>query len=370
MNLKGKKLLVAGGGTGGHLFPGLAAAEAWEAAGGEEVLFVGTASGLEAKLIPEKGRHLALLSVGRLKGKGILRRIMTLLGLPRALLQALGIVWRFNPDVVLGVGGFASAPAVAAAWMRGIPAALHEQNALPGLTNRKLAGLADRIFTSFEEAETFFPEAKTTLTGNPVRPEFREPLPAIEGKPGHDRPLRLLVFGGSQGAQIFSDVVPAALKRMKQPPMGIEVTQQARADGVDELKKSYADKGLDADVRGFIDDMRGAMAKADLVICRAGATSIAELTALGRPALLVPYPFAADDHQTANAKALVSSWGAWLATQEMFTPDWLARFLEARLENAEALQEAGEQARKKGRPDATDRIVEELAKLADGDREH
>ena len=364
MNPSGKKLLVAGGGTGGHLFPGLAAAEAWEAAGGKDVLFVGTASGLEAKLIPEKGRHLALLSVGRLKGKGLARRLMTLLGLPRALLQALGIVWRFKPDVVLGVGGFASAPAVAAARLLGIPAALHEQNALPGLANRKLAGLAQRIFTSFEEAASFFPEAKTILTGNPVRPEFRKPLPEIQGSPGQDRPFRLLVFGGSLGAQIFSDVVPQALATLEKPPAGIEVTQQARADGIDDLKKSYASKKIAADVTGFIDDMREAMAQADLVICRAGATSIAELTALGRPALLVPYPYAADDHQTANAKALVSSDGAWLAPQETFTPDWLAQFLEARLENAEALSEAGENARKKGRPDAADRIVEELAQLA------
>lgn len=357
------RLLIAGGGTGGHLFPALAVAAAWERLNpGGEVLFVGTPRGLEARILPERGKRLALLTVGQLKGGGWRGRLATLAGLPGALWQALKVVRSFAPQVVLGVGGYASAPAVAAAWLLRIPTLLHEQNALPGLTNRLLGRVADEVLLGFAEAAPRFAGRPVVVTGNPVRADLLalERLAADDGAA-----LRLLVFGGSQGAKVFSEVVPAALAQLCRagaPP--IEVRQQARAEDVDGVRAAYAAAGVKAEVRPFIEEMAAAYGWADLVIARGGASTVAELAVVGRAALLVPLPSAADDHQTANAQALAAAGGGWLQRQEGFSADWLAHFLGERLSDRAGLLAVGRRANQLARPEAAETIARRLMTLA------
>lgn len=357
------RLLIAGGGTGGHLFPALAVAEAWEQQPGGATLFVGTPQGLEARLLPEQGKALALLRVGRLKGGGPLARLATLAGLPLALWQALSIVRGYRPDVVLGVGGYASAPAVVAAWLLGIPVAIHEQNAIPGLTNRWLGRLAQRVFVSFPGLEGHFSGKQVVFTGNPVRQAL---LAAADHPPERDYPgdFHLLVFGGSLGAAIFGQVVPEAVARLAEEGLPIQVTQQARGEELETLRASYRQKNIAAAVTAFIQDMATAYRQADLVICRAGATSIAELAVMGRAALLVPYPHAADDHQTANAKALVHQGGAWAVGQEAFTTSWLVEFLRERYHHRSSLSDTGVKAASLAKPEAARTMAEQLRQLA------
>ncbi|MBF0622329.1 MAG: undecaprenyldiphospho-muramoylpentapeptide beta-N-acetylglucosaminyltransferase [Magnetococcales bacterium] len=366
MNNAPQRLLIAGGGTGGHLFPALAVAEAWEARGGE-TLFVGTERGLEARILPKMGRNLKTLKVGQLKGGGIIRRLHTVMGLPRALLQAQRIVKQFDPHVVMGVGGYASAPAVAAARLSGRPTALHEQNALPGLANRKLGRWAHRIFISFPEAKSAFIPERTILTGNPVRAAFLERIQTPNTPyPDHFntmRPLRLLVFGGSQGASIFSEIIPDAIDGLGEKASSVEVRQQARKPEVEALSLRYQQSGITARVSDFINDMATAYQWADLVICRAGATSVAEITAMAKPALLIPYPYATDDHQTANAQSLVDAGGGWMQQQSTLTTEWLTQLLATHLAHPDKLLEVGKQAKKMGRPQAARDIAQHLSDM-------
>ncbi|MBF0612636.1 MAG: undecaprenyldiphospho-muramoylpentapeptide beta-N-acetylglucosaminyltransferase [Magnetococcales bacterium] len=352
------RLLIAGGGTGGHLFPGLAVADAWQQAGGE-TLFVGTPHGLEARLLPAQGRALALLQVGKLKGGGIKGRLFTLLGLPLALWQAWQIVRTFRPQVVLGVGGYASAPAVVAAWLAGIPVALHEQNALPGMTNRWLGRLAQKIFISFPQAAAWFGH-KHSFTGNPVRQALLQP----KGEKTGEQPFHLLVFGGSLGASVFSQVVPPAVKQLHTEGVVLKITQQARQEDLAALAEFYRQAGVDGEVTSFIEDMATAYHASDLVICRAGATSIAELAALGKAALLVPYPHAADDHQTANGQAWAATGGGWMVPQQAFTVPWLVDFLRHWATNRDSLPQEGAKAKQLANPNAAQVMAEQLRLMA------
>lgn len=364
MGAGAKRLLIAGGGTGGHLFPALAVAEAWDDhPDGGEILFVGTQEGLESRILPREGRHLATLKVGRLKGGGWIKRLRTLLGLPLALLSALGIVRGFKPDVVLGVGGYASAPALFAAWLLRIPVALHEQNARPGLANRTLGRLARLAMVSFKETETGWFRCPATWVGNPVRAALVKAAREERGEGGEG--FGLLIFGGSQGARVFSQVAPPALAGLDEKiRQGLRLRHQAPTDDVDGLKAAYAAAGIKAEVLPFIHDMAGAYREADLVICRAGATSLAELAVVGKPALLVPFPHAADDHQTANAWAVVAAGAGWLQPQAELTPEWLRGFLLERMGDAAGLGRAGEMAKALGRPGAAGEIVSHLMTLA------
>ncbi|MBF0588725.1 MAG: undecaprenyldiphospho-muramoylpentapeptide beta-N-acetylglucosaminyltransferase [Magnetococcales bacterium] len=392
------RLMIAGGGTGGHLFPAIAVCEEVERQGGE-VLFVGTARGLESRILPKMGKNLATLEVGQLKGRGVMRRLRTLMGLPKAWLAARKLVRAFRPHAVLGMGGYASAPAVAAAWSMGVATALHEQNAKPGMTNRYLGQLADRIFLSFPQAAGAFSASKGVLVGNPVRGNFwgvqsasrslagagqrsagiRGGAPAESAAPGNPASrvaedqqngvanrLSILIFGGSQGAEIFSKMAPPALIRLRAHGVGVEVRHQAPKGDVEALEATYGQAGIEAQVVPFIDDMASAYRGADLVICRAGATTVAELAAVGRGALLVPYPYAADDHQAANAMALEEIGGGWMRRQEHLDADWLYDFLKQRVEDPEGLQKTGEAARQLARPDAAERMVESLWALSQG----
>lgn len=358
------RLLIAGGGTGGHLFPGLAVAEAWQGQGGE-VLFVGAEGGLEETLLPRQGHTPVLLKTGKLKGHGLLSRVATLLGVPGAVLKARQVVREFQPEVVLGVGGYASVPAVAAAWLAGIPTALHEQNAHPGLANRWLGRLAGQVLLSFPEAAAAFAPGKSRLTGNPVRAAFLEAAAMVAGQgEGGERPLQLLIFGGSQGARVFSQVVPRAVLEVAAQGGLLTLRQQVRREDVAEVTEIYHQAGIPAQVTPFIHEMAAAYAWADLVICRAGATSLAELTVMGKPALMIPFPFAADDHQTANARSLATAGGGWLQPQTGFTAEWLTAFLLARLADREGLRQVGVRARAQGRPGAADDIVAALLAMS------
>ncbi|MEO5335115.1 MAG: undecaprenyldiphospho-muramoylpentapeptide beta-N-acetylglucosaminyltransferase [Magnetococcus sp. YQC-5] len=356
-----KRLLLAGGGTGGHLFPALAVADLWEAGGGT-TLFVGAQDGMECRVLPEAGKRLITLKIGRIKGTGVMARLGTLSGLPKVLMEAMTILRDFQPHAVLGMGGYASAPAVVAARIMGIPTLLHEQNAIPGLTNRLMGRLCSRVLTGFAQALPFFPQGRAIETGNPVRKEFPNPFPELV-PPGSGEPLHLLIFGGSQGARIFTEIVPAALIQLRQAGYAFQVRQQARPEDLESLAWTYQQAGIPAETSHFFHDMSAAYQWSHLVISRAGASSVAELAACGRPALLIPYPFAADDHQTANARPLTDSGGAWTQTQKQFTVSWLVEFLTQRCQDPQGLFQVGQNARAMARPQAEATMIDEILQL-------
>lgn len=325
------RLVIAGGGTGGHLFPGIAIAEALlEIEPDADVLFVGTERGIEKTAVPKAGFNLELIEVSGLKRVGLVTRLRTLVNLPLAHLASARILRRFGATAVLGVGGYASGPVVMTARMLGIPTAICEQNSVPGLTNRILGRVARKVFGTFPSSSSFFPSRAFELVGNPVRASFRQ----AAGRPADEVDAGLVfTFGGSQGARPLNQTVPKALGLVKAKGHAIKALHQAgKVDGPD-VEAGYKDADVDADVVSFIDDMVSAYRRADVVICRAGATSCAELTALGVPAILVPFPQAADDHQTKNAADLVDGGAAVLMPQSEMTPERLAAVIEELLED-------------------------------------
>ena len=365
------RLLIAGGGTGGHVFPALAVAEEVvrrdEAA---QVRFVGTARGLEARLVPEHGWDLDLIDVIRLKGGGLAGWVHGLLRLPRALLQSRGVVKAFDPDVVMGVGGYASGPVVLWAALTGRPTLVLEQNAVAGFTNRILGRFVDRVVPSFDAAARFFPERKVRLHGNPVRRSIREALEEVAAarKVGADddgdaRPLRLFVFGGSQGARTLNRVLPEVAARLEAP---FEVLHQTGEADRESVAAAYSEHGREADVRAFVDDMAEAYRWCDLAVCRAGATSVCELAVAGVPSVLIPFPYAADDHQAANAAALVEAGAARMVRESELDAERLAADLDALARDRGGLAAMAAAALDVARPEAAERIVDEVHALARG----
>jgi UDP-N-acetylglucosamine--N-acetylmuramyl-(pentapeptide) pyrophosphoryl-undecaprenol N-acetylglucosamine transferase len=313
------RVMIAGGGTGGHLFPGIALAEQVVAAGGE-VRFVGTERGIEARVVPEQGYGLELIEVSGIKGRGIKGLVSGLLRLPRAWLQSRRIIKSFNPDVVVGVGGYASGPIVASAWLMGRPTAILEQNSVPGITNRILGKLVRRVFATFPDVGGYFPARKLAQLGNPIRAELIERLEDAREHAGAEAEHgpRVFVFGGSQGARALNSAMIESAAALAEALPGLEIWHQTGTKELERVREGYAAAGLsEAAVRvvPFIKDMSEPYAWCDLVVCRAGATSLAELAAVGCPALLVPFPHATDDHQTHNAASLVEA-GAALMVPE------------------------------------------------------
>jgi len=306
------RILIMAGGTGGHVFPAIAVARELRAEGAD-ILWLGTRAGLEAEVVPRAGFELATVAIGGLRGKGFLRWLSLPFRLAWAMLQSLQIILRFRPMAVLGMGGFAAGPGGLMTWLLRKPLLVHEQNAVAGLTNRWLAVLADRCMVAFPGAlpARLHPQ----LIGNPVRAEIAalpEPADRMRGRTG---PLRLLVLGGSQGAQALNETLPrviAALPAAERP----QIRHQSGRAQAAAVERSYAGLGVKAEVQVFIDDMAAAYAWADLVVCRAGALTIAELTAAGIGALLVPFPQAVDDHQTRNAAYLVDTGAGLLLAQD------------------------------------------------------
>lgn len=358
--MNGRSALVMAGGTGGHIYPALAVAEALRARGWQ-VAWLGTRAGLEARIVPERGFTMAWLKLGGVRGKGPLRLLLLPLQLLVAFAQALRAVLRLRPDAVLGFGGYPAFPGGMMAALLGKPLVIHEQNAVAGLTNRVLAQVADRVLLGLPLAKPIAPRrARETWVGNPVRAEIAGlPTPA-QRYAGREGSLRLLVIGGSLGAAALNEIVPRALARLPESSRP-QVRHQAGAKHLDALRHHYAEAGVAADCAAFIDDMAAAYAWADAVICRAGASTVAEIAAAGVAAAFVPFPFAVDDHQTANARCLADAGAAWLMPQGELTAEGLASWLQG-LDRAD-LQHRAEQARTLGKPDATAEVVGAVEEL-------
>lgn len=352
-------ILVMAGGTGGHVFPALAVAERLRELG-HDVLWLGTRAGLEARVVPARGLSVEWITISGLRGKGLMTLMMAPLNLLRAITQAIAVLRRRRPDVVLGCGGFAAGPGGLAAWLLRRPLLIHEQNAIAGLTNRWLARLARRVLEAFPG--TFPDMAKRVTVGNPVRTEIAAiPVPAQRLADRRGR-VRLLVLGGSLGALALNRAVPQALALLP-AELQPEVRHQAGRT-IEEARKAYAAAGLAVEPEAFIEDMAAAYAWADLVVCRAGALTVAELAAAGLASVLIPFPYAVDDHQTANARYLVDADAALMIQERELAPAHFAQALTPLLEDRARLLRMAVAARGRAWPQARDRIVEECLRLA------
>jgi UDP-N-acetylglucosamine--N-acetylmuramyl-(pentapeptide) pyrophosphoryl-undecaprenol N-acetylglucosamine transferase len=317
-------LIIAGGGTGGHLFPGVAIAEELRAREPDaEVLFVGTRRGIEARVLPELGWPLEFIEVSGLKTVGALGALRGLVRLPRALWQARRIVRRFTPDAVIGVGGYASGPVVLAARLRGVPTAICEQNSIPGLTNKLLGRVVRAVFLSFDESRRFFKPKKVRMTGNPVRPALVAGLRTERSVRNSAEPVHVLVSGGSQGAVAVNELASGALIALAKE-LQLAIVHQTGEKDRDATAARYATAGVAAECHAFIKDMASAYRAADVVIGRSGATTVAELAIAGTPAVFIPFPFAADNHQELNAREMAAKGAALMFRQADLTSDNLA----------------------------------------------
>ncbi len=359
------KLVIAGGGTGGHLFPALALAEEFKRRDPEvEIVFIGAHGGLEEKVVPRYGYPLRLLSVEGIKRKKGLKRIAALLKAFRSTIKAVGILRSLRPDGVIGSGAYSSAPVVFAARLLRIRTAILEQNALPGLTNRVSGRVVNRVYIAFEEAARYFPRARTVLTGNPIRREILSRVgPVGVASDGAGEKFKVLVFGGSQGATAINAAFLDAAEYLTDIWNGLKVIHQSGDQGYEAVADSYRRKQLKVEVHRFIDDMAGAYSGADLVVCRAGATSIAEITAFGLASILVPYPFASDNHQEVNARCLQDVGAAVMIRQDKLTGKTLADAIRRFYENAGELKKVSASAKALGRPRAATVIADDFVEL-------
>lgn len=359
------KLVIAGGGTGGHLFPGIAVAEEFLSRDpGNEVLFIGTARGIEARAVPAAGYRLEMISAAGIRGKGSFGKLKGGVLMLYGYAQSRKLLREFQPDMVLGVGGYASLPVVMAARGMQIPNFIHEQNAIPGMTNRLLARVTDRAFITLEESIRYFPEDKVLLTGNPLRQQILEmqKLGVRDGSEEKPDIFHLLVFGGSQGAHAINTAMVAALPFLKERGVKLEITHQTGEKDCDEVAAAYRAVGVAAQVTPFISDMASEYAKAHLIVCRAGATTIAEITACGKPCLFIPFPHAVDDHQRRNAEALLKKDACFMLLEQELSGEKLAGVITGMIDDPEALQRMGDLAFGLARLDAARIIVDEMIK--------
>jgi len=350
------RVLIAAGGTGGHIYPGIAVAkEIVRRHPDSEVKFVGTARGLENKLVPQAGLELSLIDSAGLKNVGVAARARGLLILPRSLRQARALINEFQPDVVIGAGGYVSGPVLLTASFARLPTLVMEANALPGWTNRVLARFIDKAAVSFEAALPFF-RGKGVVTGNPVRREFFE-IPEKRRDPSR---LSVLIFGGSQGAHAINQAMVGALPLLAEVKNKLRVTHQTGEADHDQVLSGYANESwsAQADVRKYIDDMVAAFTEVDLVICRAGATTTAELIAAGKASLMIPFPFAADDHQRKNAEAMAAAGAGKMILQQDLSPQRLASEIAALVGQPEKVTAMEHAARSLSRGDAAAKVVE------------
>jgi UDP-N-acetylglucosamine--N-acetylmuramyl-(pentapeptide) pyrophosphoryl-undecaprenol N-acetylglucosamine transferase len=353
------RVLIAGGGTGGHIMPALAVADALQKQYHTELLFVGTARGLESRLVPQAGHRLELIQVGQLKNVSLLIRLRTLLDLPMSVLHCRKLLQQFRPDVVIGVGGYASGPAMIAAILARIPTLAVEPNAFPGLANRLVGKNVSAAAVNFDPALKYFRNAQ--VTGIPVRSEFFQLQPRPENAPPH-----LLIFGGSQGARVLNQTMPQIVARLLDAIPGLTILHQAGARHAEQTQAAYAASGADPSrwqVHAFLDDMARRFEAADLVLSRSGASTVAEEMAAGKPALLVPFPGAADDHQRKNAEVMAGAGAATLLIESEMTPERLLGSLTAMLGDRAELLAMGERARTLAHPDAARRIAAIAADL-------
>jgi UDP-N-acetylglucosamine--N-acetylmuramyl-(pentapeptide) pyrophosphoryl-undecaprenol N-acetylglucosamine transferase len=355
------RIVIAGGGTGGHLFPGIAIAEEFLKRDDKtKIIFIGTKKGIESKLLGQLGYELKEIDIEGVKGRGGKALVRGAYQVPKSILQSRYILKQFNPEIVVGVGGYASGPAVLAAFLMRIPTAIAEQNAVPGITNRILGIFADKIFVTYAQTRTCFPQKKVVLSGNPVRAAFI----AERGKEKEKKDFRqLLIFGGSQGAEAINKSVIDMLPQLQSMKDKVHVHHQTGSRQLEEVKKAYEQSGIQAKVTSFIVDMAGAYAEADLIICRAGATSLAEITAAGKAAILIPYPWAANDHQLKNAQALASEGAAELITERELSGSMLFSVIDHLLRDEPKLHRMEENSLRLSRTDAAATIVDNCIKL-------
>jgi UDP-N-acetylglucosamine--N-acetylmuramyl-(pentapeptide) pyrophosphoryl-undecaprenol N-acetylglucosamine transferase len=359
--LKTPRILIAGGGTGGHIIPALAVARELVARHGAEVLFVGTARGMESRLVPEAGFKLELIKIGPLNQVSLMTKLRTLVGLPLSLLACSRLIREFRADVVFGVGGYASGPAMGAAILRGVPTMAFEPNAVPGMANRLVGKRVRAAAVNFPPAAKWFRNAE--VTGIPVRPEFFSiAAPVADALP------HLLIFGGSQGARIFNTLMPPLAPALLEAVPGLTLLHQAGARHAEATRAAYAASGADSGrwrVAAFLDNMAEQFASAHLVMARSGASTVAELAAAGKPALLIPFAAAADDHQRSNAEVMVDAGAAvMLEESQLGRPEILLETLRSLLIDPAKLQSMAQQARTQAHPGAAERIADRLVQLA------
>jgi UDP-N-acetylglucosamine--N-acetylmuramyl-(pentapeptide) pyrophosphoryl-undecaprenol N-acetylglucosamine transferase len=350
-----KTILIMAGGTGGHVFPGLAVADEMRGRGWN-VVWMGARSGIEARLVPARGYPVQWIRAAALRGKGLAAKLLLPLNLLIGFWQSAGTIFRVRPDVVLGMGGYVAFPGGMMASLLARPLVVHEQNAIAGLTNRVLAGVADKSLAAFPQALK-----NAEWTGNPVRAEIAAMMPPAARFAGRSGPLRLMVVGGSLGAQALNDAVPKALALISEEARPA-VLHQAGEKNLAALETSYRSSGVRGELVAFIDDMARSYADADLVICRAGAMTLAELSAGGMASVLVPFPHAVDDHQSANARFLSEQGAAILLPQEKLTPKSLADLIRSL--DRKALLAMAEKAKVLGKPEATRVVADRCVELA------
>ena len=350
------KVLIAAGGTGGHIYPGIAVAkEIKRRDETSEVLFVGTARGLETRIVPENGFPLSLINSAGLKNVGLSGKLKGLALLPKSFLEARTLLKEFKPDVVVGAGGYVSGPVLMMASMMRIPTLVMDSNALPGFTNRRLAMFVDKAALTFEEALPFFGK-KGVVTGNPVRSEFFEIV-----EPESSDGVHLLIFGGSQGSKAINDAMIEALPNLDRD--GLLITHQTGNSDLDRVRDAYQAAGHRADVRPYISDIVSEFAKSDLIICRAGATTCAELAAAGKASIMIPLPTAADDHQRKNAEAMQNAGASRMILQKDLSGEALALEIESLTSSPESIGNMEAAARQLARKDAAEATVDLIEEL-------
>lgn len=356
------KLLVMAGGTGGHIFPGIAVAQALSAKGWD-IHWLGTANRMEAQIVPEHGFDISFINIAGIRNKGWQQLLKMPFKLLQSLIQSIKVIRGINPDVVLGMGGYASAPGGFAAWLLCKPLVLHEQNAVAGMSNRYLARLASRVLAAFPHA--FKASVKHQVVGNPLRKDIIESMPSISEQPTSSK--KVLVVGGSLGAQIFNETVPQAIKQISQQQ--INVWHQTGKGNLSKVEEKYLQSEIPAErvkVTEFIDDMASAYQWADVVVCRAGALTVSELAMAGKPAVFIPLPHAVDDHQTKNALYLVERGAAKLISQKDFNGTTLAQMLNSLFSSDSVVRSMSKAALDAAHADATNKVALACQELVSG----
>jgi UDP-N-acetylglucosamine--N-acetylmuramyl-(pentapeptide) pyrophosphoryl-undecaprenol N-acetylglucosamine transferase len=353
------RIVVAGGGTGGHLFPGIAIAKEFMARNSAtRVIFVSTGNRLEKTVLSKAGFELRSIEVAGIKGRGIWNQFKSVLKIPGAILTAMGLVKKFSPDLIVGLGSYSAGPVVIGAWLMRVPIAIHEQNILPGITNRILARFADRIYISFENTQSPLNPQKVYWTGNPVRRELLETV-------AHDtdqKKFTVLIIGGSQGAHGINTAIIAALEHLQDSEKLHFVHQTGETDE-GSISEAYRKRKVSATAQSFFDDMAERYRQADLIICRAGATTVAEITALGKAAIFIPFPHATDNHQMLNAADLAQDGAAEIIVEKELSGHLLCERIEHYMDHPEALEDMAVRARRHGNPEAAKNIVDDCYRL-------
>jgi UDP-N-acetylglucosamine--N-acetylmuramyl-(pentapeptide) pyrophosphoryl-undecaprenol N-acetylglucosamine transferase len=354
------RIIIAGGGTGGHVIPALAIAQQLKKQFDAEVLFIGTARGIETRLVPKAGFPLELIQVGALKNVSLMTRVKTMFDLPRAIAASSRMLSAFDPEVVIGVGGYASGPAMVAAIRRRLPTLAFEPNVVPGFANRMIARWVSGAAVHFEETCRYFPHCK--VTGVPVRAAFFDIPAKAGGIP------TLLVFGGSQGARAINQAMIESLPGLRAKVAGIHIIHQTGQRDYDRVQAAYQQSGISGEVHKFIDDMPETFGRADLLVCRSGASTVGEITAAGKPAIFVPFPAAADDHQNVNARALESVGAAVVVEESNLGAAYLVETIAALIGDGSRLRAMSEAAKGLAHPKAVEEIAEMVRELASHDQ--